>query len=388
MLSNDILNTLVLTALLALVAGFGVYITQKQQPAELERLEQEETSMRLRQAEVSELLAEQAGSRELADEAVRRWNARYKVLPEYLSSPAVVSYLNDLSRHGFQSFDVSLGGVARRSGFSTLSYDISGTGFFEALYRFIWEVENGRGLYRVSNLSVSEVSHDEPNPATDVPRRMQLVRFSMTLEAYFGGVEGMSAPDSLMTVPDHVLPSRYPADNPFFPLVMAQLPPNTDNLIDLENDELISIVGDAAVFRSSIGPRTVRQGERVYLGRITDVDPKRARIVAELNKGGIRERLEVELATGDRYRQAIGRVQLVPLSAELPDRPSPPQPGTPEYRRLYGAEAMRAADPVEIPTGAPAAAAVSDDSHGLTQPERGVAIRPFPAARPAPSDNQ
>lgn len=380
MTNSDYLNTLVLAVVLAAVAGMGAFLTQKKQPETLERLEQEETALRLRQAEIAELLVEQASSREQAEYAVRRWNSRYKVLPTMLTSPAVVQYLNTLSSSGFKSFDVTLGGVVRRDGFSTLSYDIRGVGHFEALYRFIWEVENGRGLYRVSDLTTREIVENVPNPETEVPYRLQLVEFSMTLEAYFGGADGMSAPDSIVTVPDHVLPARAPADNPFYPLVLEQLPPNSDNLVDVEVDALVSVVGGVAVFRGALGPRPVQQGDRVYLGRLTEVDPNRARVVAELNKGGIRERVEIELATGERYRQALGRVQIVPLSAPPPARPSPPQPGTPEYLRLYP-ESMPAGleSDVEQEEAPNAQAAV-------TQPDRGVAVRPFPGPRPAPTD--
>lgn len=383
MMNTDFLNTLILAALIAAVTGVGFFITNKQQPAELERLEKEETTLRLRNAEVSDLLAEQAGSRALAEEAMRRWNSRYKVLPQHLTSPAVVAYLNDLSRDGFKSFDVSLGGISQRNGYSTLAYTIRGQAFFETLYRFIWEVENGRGLYRISDLNVREVSVDQPNPVTDVPRRVQLVEFSMRLEAYFGGADGMSAPDSIVTVPDWVLPAKSPVENPFFPGVMAALPPNTDNLVDVEADELVSVVGDVAVFRGSLGARPVRQGDRVYLGRITQVDPTRAYVVAELNKGGIRERLEIRLASGERFRESLGNIQLTPLSAPRFQRPSPPQPGTPEYRRLQS-EAVDAL--METATGAATESAAARQQT-TAQPERGVAIRPFPGARPDPTEN-
>lgn len=390
MLNSDMLNTLVLATLLAVVVGAGLYITQKVQPEEIERLEQEETTLKLRQAEVEELLLQQSGSRELAEDAVRRWNARYKVLPQHLSSPSVVEYLNTLSSSGFQSFDVTMAGVARRQGFSTLSYNVRGVGYFESLYRFIWEVENGRGMYRVNDLVVSETTVDEPNPRTDVPRRLQLVQFSFTLQAYFGGTEGMSAPDTIITVPDSVLPSREPAMNPFFPLIMASLPPNTDNLVDVEQDELISVVGEVAVFRSAVGPRPVRQGERVYLGQLTSVDPQRARVVADLSKGGIRERVEIELASGERFREATGRVRLLPLEAPRPDRPAPPQPGTPEYLRLQRARAAQtggaSAEPQESVYEPIEAAPAPSASERDARPERGVAVRPFPAPRAPESD--
>ncbi len=390
--NSDLLNTLILTVLLLGVAGLGAWITQKKQPAQLERLEQEETALQLREAEITELLAAQSSSEELAEQAVRRWNARYKVLPTRLTSPAVVEYLNELSAVGFQRFNVSLGGVARRSGFSTLSYDIEGAAFYEALYRFVWEVENGRGLYRVRDLTVSETEQDLPNEETGVPRRLQLVQFSMTLEAYFGGAEGMSAPDSMVSVPDHVLPPRTPVANPFFPLVMEELPPNTDDLVEVESDELISVIGDVAVFRGSLGPRPVREGDAVWLGRIVEVDPAEAKVVADLSKGGIRERVEVHLATGERYRQALGRVRLTPAGA-VSAAPGPPQPGTPEYRRARRAAAGPGSDapatsPVEVaPPAAEAPTPPQKDAEPQFQPPpRGVGVR-SPFARPPADDS-
>ncbi len=334
-MSNDILNTVVLSVVLVLIVGFGVYVTQKKQPERLERLEKEETALRLRKAEVEELLVEKSGSSSRADAALRRWNSRYKVLPATLTSPAVVDYLNALSGgSGFRTFDIALGGTGRNEAFSTLTYNVKGQGRFEALYRFIWHLENGRGLYRVRNLNVEAVVVREENPETNVARRDDLVEFSMSVNAYFAGADGMSAPDSFVVVPDEVLPAKTLAANPFYPLILDALPPNTDNLVDVEADSLVSLVGPVAVFRDDLGARPLRTGDRVYLGRITHVDPNEARVVAELNKGGIRERVEIHLATGARYRQALGSARLAQLNGALPlVTPAPPAPGTPEARR-------------------------------------------------------
>jgi hypothetical protein len=331
-MSNDTLNTLVLSVVLALVTGFGVYMTQKKQPARLERLEKEETALRLRQAEVEELLVEKASSSERAEDALRRWNARYKVLPENLTSPAVVNYLNALSSVGFRTFDVSMNGLTRGADFSTLSYSVRGEAYFGSLYQFIWNIENGRGLYRIRDLEVEATTVMEPNAETGVDRREDIVRFSMTVQAYFAGADGMSAPDSIITVPDAVLPARVTASNPFYPLVLDALPPNTDNLIDVEEDSLVSVIGQMAVFRDELGARPLRVGDRVYLGAISRIDQNQALVVAELNKGGIRERVEISLATGERFRQALGGHRLAQINGPRP-MPAPPAPGTPEAKR-------------------------------------------------------
>lgn len=339
-MSNEILNTLVLVAILAVVGGVGYYVTGKQQPAEIERLEQEEALLRQRQADFASLVTEQAATAEEAASIMRQWNARYKVLPDRITSPEVVRYLNQLSTSGFRGFDISLEGVRQGASFSTLTYNITGKAYFGALYRFIWNVENGRGLYHVRDLQIDGITERIPvrrDGVTGLDRQVQMVDFSLSLDVFFAGFDEMSAPDSLMEVPDGVFPRRTPAGNPFYPAVLAEVPPNVNDLVDVEADSLVSVVGGTAVFMRGIETRTLRAGSRVYLGRITRVDPIEARVIAELNKGGIRERVELDLQTGDRYRQAFGSVTIDPGVAPDPT-PGPPQPGTPEARALQEAE--------------------------------------------------
>ncbi len=331
-MSNDVLNTIILTVVMALALGIGYYVTQQVQPKRLDALLAEEEAIRLRQAELQDLLGQEAIASEEAAEAYRRWNARYKVLPDQLSSPDVVDYLNALSRSGFRSFDITLAGVQQQPNFSVYSYNVTGLAYFESLYGFIWNVENGRGMYRIRDLSVSKSIASIPNAETGVNREVILAQFSFAVDAYFAGSQGMSAPDSLITVPASVMAPRTPAMNPFFPLILESLPPNTDDLVDVEADALVSVVGQQAVFERGGSMRSLRPGDRVYLGHVTVVDPNEGRVVIELNKGGIRERVELDLQSGERYRQALGSVQLAGMGAPAPED-APPAPGTPEARR-------------------------------------------------------
>lgn len=331
-MSNDVLNTIILTVVMAFALGIGYYITQQKQPETLNALLEEEEAIRLRQAELQDLLGQEAIASEEAAEAYRRWNARYKILPEDLSSPDVVDYLNALSRSGFRSFDLTLAGVERQPNYSVHSYNVTGLAYFESLYAFIWNVENGRGMYRVRDLSITKNIIEIPNPETGVGRQVVLARFSLAIDGYFAGGQGMSAPDSIIAIPASVMPPRTASMNPFFPIIMENLPPNTDDLVDLEVDELVSVVGQQAVFSHNGSLRSVGVGDPIYLGRIALVDPTEGRVVIDLNKGGILERVELNLQTGERYRQALGSVQLTGTGAPESGE-APPAPGTPEARR-------------------------------------------------------
>ena len=349
-MSNEILNTLILAVVAAVAVGAGYYVTQKQQPATLEELEAKEEAILLQQAQVEDLIAQEALASGDAAEAYQRWNARYKILPDQLSSPDVVDYLNALSRSGFRSFDITLSGRTQQSGYSVYSYNVSGLAYFESLYAFIWNVENGRGLYRVRDVSIDKevtmiplsqpavrtrtfgAEGVEEEEDTRLEQQVVLTQFSLVIDAYFAGDEAMSAPDSIMAIPAEVFPPQRPQGNPFYPHVLENLPPNVENRVDLQTAELVSVVGQQAVFRHDGELRSLGVGDRVYLGRITSINPNEGRVVGDLNLGGIRERIELDLQSGERYRQALGPTRLQALAGPAAT-PAPPAPGTPEARR-------------------------------------------------------
>ena len=333
-MSNDVINTLLLSVFLAAAAGGGYFVTQKQQPAELEKIQADIEAIENREVEVEMLIAQEATASEEAAATLARWNTRYKVLPTSLSSADVVAYLNALSSRGFQRFDLSLTGVTPGQTASYYTYQATGEAYFESLYAYIWHVENSRGLYRVRDLSVKKkvmmIGATDDSPG----RQVVLAEFAMAVDAYFSTNADISAPDSAVVPPPEAFPSRRAAVNPFFPFILDELPPNTDDLVEPETDPLVSVIGGTAVFDRGGELRQLRAGERVYLGRISNVDPQRARVTIDYNRGGIRERVEIDLETGERYRQALGRQQLSPRTRSIPAGPvlqsAPPAPGTPE----------------------------------------------------------
>ncbi|ARA92998.1 hypothetical protein AWN76_007385 [Rhodothermaceae bacterium RA] len=325
-MSSFLSNVVVLALCWLLVTGVGVYVTYVRQPETLEQLKKAEQVARMSQAEFTTLRVEEQSTREMADDALRRWSARYKVIPSNLSSPEVIGQLNDLTQRGFKNFDVVLDGVINAEDFKAYRFTITGTGYFSSLYRFIWDVENSRQLFRIHNLKLSHVDRMEQDRETGKERMEVLVSFTMQLEAYFGSLPDMSrlprpSDDGLVTddqglpvIPAHVLPERQPTLNPFFPIVMENLPPNTYDLVDVETDELVGLTGEGAIFKRGDAFRVLQTGDDVYLGKIIEVDLVQQRVVARLNKGGIVDEVEVHLQTGDRYRQALGTLELAPLS--------------------------------------------------------------------------
>ena len=324
-------NIIILAVVWVFIIGAGVYITMFEQPEELVRVEKAGKVIRLKNAELASLISEHSLSIGKADDALSKWQARYKVIPNQLSSPEVIGYLNELTRSGFEVFDISNSGMQDEGDYSYHSFSISGRGYFSELYQIIWELENNRYFYRIPELTLihMDIITEDEDTGNEVMKVM--VSFQLQIDAIFSGADGMSAPDvggvteaaealpisraksERPPVPGEVLPGERPALNPFFPLIMDRLPPNTHGLINIEKAQLVSIVRDRAIFKEDDAYRSVGQGEDVYLGQITEVDPTEGRVKARLNKGGIIDAIELYLQTGEQYREALGSVRRAPL---------------------------------------------------------------------------
>lgn len=338
-------DVLALLLLLLLVIGTGGYLTYVQQPAEVERLEKAEKLERMKRTELTSLVAEHAASKREAKETISKWRSRYKVIPDSLSSAEIMGAINDLTRSGFENFDVSVGSIERTPDYSYYTVRATGRGYFSSLYRFIWQIENGRRFYNIRDLQLDHIDLETEDKETGRRRLQVMVSFNMKLDAYFGGPESASAGRGAKgraawngetpPVPKSVLADERPDVNPFFPVIMEQLPPNTHDLLDVENAEFVSIVDGQAIFRDEQGYRKVGVGDGVYLGQITSVDPLRGRVTARLNKGGILDRVELSLQDAEEnYRQAIG-----PASLDAAEFDEPAEDGTAPERTGEGAEA-------------------------------------------------
>ena len=321
---------MVLTACWFMTFGGGVYATYVYQPDEMKRLEKAKQVANMKQAELSALMAEMGDSESRASTVSSRWNSRYKIVPKTLGSEDVVAFLNEHTRTGFNPFDITFKSHEESEQFYKLVFAIDGRGDFNNLYELIWAIENSRQLYRIDNLKLTHFDLITGDPQTNQQRLEVLVSFSFEIHAFYGGVAGLSASDglndtdgnsqfsdnelyaNLPAVPDHVLPARNAVMNPFHPLILENIPPNTYNRVDMEEAELLYIVGTDAVILWNDEEWVIGIGDPVYLGQVISVDPRNGTVIARLNKGGLIDQIELKMDLGDLYKQARGSVQLAP----------------------------------------------------------------------------
>ena len=304
-------NQILLLSCLVLVMGAGTYVTYFQQHRTLDSLEQQIEEAQQEKERIQTLKTNLADAEETLASTRERWKTQYKMIPETISSPAVMGYLTELTRTGFQTFNVAAAGAEEEGGYNSYAVTAEGEAYFSSLYRFVWTIENNRPFYRVQDLNVSYLEERTTDEETGRTSMDVLVSFQMNVEAIYGvggGMEGAGPADERQLqalpvaqrtptppLPAEVVPNPDPDINPFYPLVFEQVPPNEYDRLNVESAQLISIIDGQAVFETGGGIERVGEGDRVYLGRIIEVDASEGEVVARLNRGGIIDEVEFSL---------------------------------------------------------------------------------------------
>ncbi len=315
-------NQILLLSCLALVMGAGTYVTYVHQQNTLESLDQQIEETQQEKERIQTLQTDRTDAEETLESTRERWETRYKIVPEHVSSPMVMGYLTELTQTGFQTFNVAASGTQEQSGYSSYTVTAEGEAYFSSLYRFVWTIENNRPFYRVRDLNLNYLEERSTDEETGRTSMDVLVSFQMDLEVIHGlvgGTERGEATDERQLqalpvaqsspsppLPARVMPNPDPEINPFYPLVFEEVPPNEYDRLNVESARLISIIDGQAVFETGGGIERVGEGDRVYLGRITEVDASEGTVVARLNRGGIVDEVELSLNSQSPLQQVPG----------------------------------------------------------------------------------
>jgi hypothetical protein len=317
-MSKSLTLTLLLGFAAVLVLSGSYYVTDVRQQGEIERIQESRRAAALLDARVDELLAEESASAALAREALTRWHARYKYIPTELTTADMVEYLEGLTRRGFEQFDLDLQGLTTTPDFSTYTFAIKGIATYPALYDLVWHLENNREFYRLYDLKIEHATVTKTNDRTGESRQLDMVTFECRLDAYFAGIEGISAPeDSLKPIPTGLLAAHRPAMDLFRPLVRTDVVTNDQQLPDLERSQLVALIGTEAIFQTPQGRFALSDGDSVYLGYVEQVDPVAAVVRVILNKGDRTERLYFRIGQ-EPTRQRVPNANATALPAQPP----------------------------------------------------------------------
>ena len=164
-------------------------------------------------------------------------------------------------------------------------YKLSGGGNFNDVYKMIYAIEQSKELKKINKLSLSNLIRTED----EVP--LFLVNFELIAQVYFSS-DNRFAPAELV---ENKLTTE-PIYDAFYPLIRNEIPPNVDNLLDVQGARLLALIPEGAFVADTKGNTyLVWEGEQVYLGYLTKIDYDNNTVDFILNKGGIIEKVTLEL---------------------------------------------------------------------------------------------
>ncbi|HEY9165371.1 MAG TPA: hypothetical protein VIS48_04335 [Candidatus Kryptonia bacterium] len=287
-------NTVVLAAFLAVIFGVGFYLTKVVQPGEQDKLQREIYSLDQTIAQRPGVEEELTSSQQKLAEMKAKYSRRFKVIPTNDTTAVTYAYLNRImDASGFVKFDMLYQGNKSLHDYGYNVYNLKGETSYDNLFKFVWYLEHARLLYKVGELSLTghEVREEtQEKPTTIVP-------FTMELHAFYASLSGVS---SEQRGEDQTLYRPVSVGLNFLkPMISSEPPPNLRGLVDVERSDLRAVMADKIFIVDEKGKgHILRVGDEVYLGYLTRIDPNKNQAEFTLNKGGIIDRVALNVRFG------------------------------------------------------------------------------------------
>lgn len=290
-MSYKLRNSIALGILLLLIVGVGSYIRAFNLPRQAQAIEKEVKRIDEELQNTPNLINEFNDLSAVLTDTQKRWETRNKDIPPVdvtAQSYAYFSHIIDMS--GPIKLDMLYTGLQSRGTYGYNIYQLRGEAPFQNLYKFIWYLENDRKLYKIQTISLKGL--EIPGTMTEDPK--VLVTFDMVVHAYFSSVAELSS-----SLGERRLRPNSLNVDPFTPVISSGLPPNSQMLVEIERSTLKAVIpGKAFVEDQSNTIRTLQEGDEVYLGYVTKIEPETGRLECTLNKGGIIEKVDLKIRYG------------------------------------------------------------------------------------------
>lgn len=288
-------NSIVLGILFVMILLVGGYIRAFHLPKKVRILEESIQKIDEELQNTPNLVNQFNELSSMLNDTQTRWDSRSKEIPAVdvtAQSYAYFSRLIDMS--GEVKLDMVYTGQQSRGNYGYNVYVLKGEAPFDNLYRFIWHLENDRRLYKIQSMALKGL---EVTP-TETQEGGILVTFDMTVHAYFSSVAELSSSSGERSLAPTILTM-----DPFAPVISSGIPPNLSQLVEIERSDLKAVIpGQAFVLDQTNTIQTLHEGDEVYLGYVTRLDPEGGRLECTLNKGGIIEKVELKIRYGPQQK--------------------------------------------------------------------------------------
>lgn len=287
-MSYKVRNSIALGILLFIIISVGTYVRAFHLPKKEKAMTEEIRRIDDELSKTPNLIHEYNELSTTVAETKKRWESRSKEIPAEDVTGKTYEYFSSLLEQcGGLKLNMVFMGTQPKGNYGYNIYNLRGEGPYLNLYKFLWYLENGRKLFKISTLTVKSLEV----PPNDKNAGDLLVTFDMNVHAFFAAIPELARPSSSLPVEPN-----YVAHDPFEPIIRANLPPNRENLVEIERSELKAVIpGKAFIVDQNNTFRTLEAGSPVYMGYVTRILPDDGRIECTLNKGGIIEKVELKI---------------------------------------------------------------------------------------------
>ncbi|MCZ7609446.1 MAG: hypothetical protein M5U17_04715 [Ignavibacterium sp.] len=291
-MNKKLRSTLVLLALLLIILIAGGSYLYFVQGKDLNKKRDNLKELQAKALDPQELLAQYQDLLEKSNKLDSILANREFNIPQNLSSIKFYNFVNNVTNGFSDKAQVNIEYIEQKQEkeFFYHDYKLTGFGYFNEVYNLIYAIENSKELKKVTNINLGNLvqTKEGENP-------VYLVNFTVNARTYFSR-DNRFAPATFV---ENNLSSPTLYDG-FYPLIRNEIPPNIDELLDVQGATLLALIPEGAFIADSKGNTyLIWEGEQVYLGYLTKIDYQNSRVSFILNKGGIIEKVDLQLDRTD-----------------------------------------------------------------------------------------
>ena len=287
-MSYAIRNTLVLFVVLLIFLGAGWGWLEFSYGETLAKLEFELKTKEARLSHLETVLADYDYMQDKLTSTLRRWEFYPKSLLEESSIQETYRYLESIAgRRASFDYEFKLSKIVNEGEIVYANYQLKGQGQYGNIYRFIQYLERSKPLYKIESLDLSR------------PSGSRSLQGGVDITIKFKGIFASENNTNLTREGDQfkLAGVQYSSSyDPFKPFILNILPPNTGNLLEVERAKVIAIMKGIVYIQGRSGDmKTLRVGDRVYLGILEKIDLRNREVVFTMNRGGIFDKVTLRL---------------------------------------------------------------------------------------------
>jgi len=287
-MNTKLKNTLIILVILIFIVAVGIVFTYLIQRGKIKDREKKIKDLTVYQLDTETLQDKLLQAKRKVAQLDSVLATRKYILASNVSQSKFFDFVNQVS-YSFSQFsyvNVEYVDLKASKNYNEYGYMLNGVAEYSDFNKLLYAIEQSKAIKKVSLIELSNnVKLDEEQEPH------YLVNYKIKTSILFSDDPKVATAEYKE---NSLTPN--PVYNSFYPLIRSEIPPNRDHLLDVQNAKLLALIPDGAFLSDASGNTYLLwEGDKVYLGYITKIDYEKNQVQFILNKGGIIEKLTLDL---------------------------------------------------------------------------------------------